>query len=433
MIGTAHGARRRAPHYRKDAMGFFEITAVLVMLAALASYLNHRFIHLPNTIGIMVITLALSLLVTLASSAGLPLEAVAQRILAGIDLEKTLLDGMLGFLLFAGALHINLSDLGQQKWTIAALATVGVFLSTAIIGGLTWSILASVGVPTPLLVCLLFGALISPTDPIAVLGIMTRAGAPKSLEVKVAGESLFNDGVGVVIFLAILELVRQPEGVTPGDIGWLFVEEALGGAVFGLAIGLLAYWFLRSVDNYQVEALLTLALVFGGYSLAGVLHVSGPIAMVVAGLLIGNQGRALAMSDLTRERLDTFWELIDGGLNSVLFALLGIEVLVLPFTPQFLLAGLAIIPAVLLARFLSVGGLVALLSLRRRFTPGAIRVLVWGGLRGGISVALALSLPAIPARPVILAMTYIVVVFSIIVQGLTVGPLIRRVTPARTG
>jgi len=418
-----------APFGGEETLGFFEITAVLVTLAALAGYLNYRFIRLPNTIGIMVITLAVSLVVILLSSAGLPLESRAEEILDVIDLEETLLHGMLGFLLFAGALHINLNDLAQRKWTIAALATVGVFLSTFIVGGLAYLVLDWLGIHTPFLVCLLFGALISPTDPIAVLGIMTRVGAPKSLEVKVAGESLFNDGVGVVVFLAILSLVKGTHDVTPSEIAILFLEEAVGGAIFGLLIGLLAYWFLKSVDNYQVEALLTLALVFGGFALADAIHVSGPIAMVVAGLFIGNQGRSFAMSDTTRERLDDFWELIDEGLNSVLFALLGIEVLVLPFTPQYLLAGVIAIPAVLLARFVSVTGVVKVLSLRRTFTPGATRVLIWGGLRGGISVALALSLPDIPARPVIIAMTYVVVVFSIIVQGLTIGPLVRRIVP----
>jgi CPA1 family monovalent cation:H+ antiporter len=411
-------------------LGFFQIAAVLVTLAAFAAYLNYRFIKLPNTIGIMVITLAMSLVVILASVAGLPLESKAEDVLDAIHLEEALLHGMLGFLLFAGALHINLNDLAQRKWTIASLATIGVFVSTFIVGALAYLVLDWLGLHTPFLVCLLFGALISPTDPIAVLGIMTRVGAPKSLETKVAGESLFNDGVGVVVFLAILSLVKQSDEVSPGEIGLLFVEEAVGGAIFGLVIGLLAYWFLKTVDNYQVEALLTLALVFGGFAAAHAIHVSGPIAMVVAGLLIGNQGRSLAMSDTSRERLDDFWELIDEGLNSVLFALLGIEVLVLAFTPQYLVAGLIAIPAVLLARLLSVGGVVKVLSLWRSFTPGAIRVLVWGGLRGGISVALPLSLPHIPARPVIIAMTYVVVVFSIIVQGLTVGPLIRRIVPA---
>jgi CPA1 family monovalent cation:H+ antiporter len=412
-------------------LGIFAIAAVLVTLAALAAYLNYRFIRLPNTIGIMAITLAVSLVMILASLAGLPLESKAERVLDAIDLEEALLQGMLGFLLFAAALHINLNDLAQRKWTIASLATVGVFLSTFIVGGLAHLVLDWLGLHTPFLVCLLFGALISPTDPIAVLGIMTRVGAPKSLETKVAGESLFNDGIGVVVFLAILSLVKQTGEISASGIGLLFVEEAVGGALFGLVIGLLAYWFLRTVDNYQVEALLTLALVFGGFAAARALHVSGPIAMVVAGLLIGNQGRSMAMSDTTRERLDDFWELIDEGLNSVLFALLGIEVLVLAFTPQYLAAGLLAIPAVLLARLISVGGVIKLLSLWRSFTPGAIRVLVWGGLRGGISVALALSLPNIPARPVIIAMTYVVVVFSIIVQGLTVGPLIRRIVPAQ--
>ena len=410
-------------------MDFFEVTAVLVTLAALASYLNYRFIGLPNTIGIMVITLVASLAVTLVSLAGLPLEDTAQQVLDAIDLNEAFLHGMLGFLLFAGALHINLEDLGRQKGTIASLATVGVLVSTLLVGGLSYLALDLVGLHTPFMVCLLFGALISPTDPIAVLGIMTRVGAPKSLEVKVAGESLFNDGVGVVVFLTVLSLVKQSRGITPSEVGLHFVEEMVGGAVFGLAIGLAGYFFLKSVDNYQVEALLTLSLVFGGYALADALHISGPIAMVVAGLLIGNHGRALAMSDTTRERLDDFWELIDAGLNSVLFALLGIEILVLPFTTRHLLAGLLIIPVVLFARYLTVGGVVMALRFRRSFTPGAVRVLVWGGLRGGISVALALSLPDVPARSVIIVMTYVVVVFSIVVQGLTVGRLIRRVVP----
>ncbi len=410
-------------------MDFFAITAVLVTVAALASYLNYRFVRLPNTIGIMVITLAGSLVVLLASAAGLHLETQAAHLLASVDLEQVLLHGMLGFLLFAGALHVNLNDLGEQKWTIASLATVGVALSTVLVGGFAWLVLDWVGLTTSLLACLLFGAVISPTDPIAVLGIMSRVGAPKSLAVKVAGESLFNDGVGVVVFLVLLELVKRAHGLTPADVGLLFAKEALGGALFGFVLGLVGYWFLKSVDNYQVEALLTLALVFGGYAVAGAVHISGPIAMVVAGLLIGNQGRALAMSDTTRQRLDDFWELIDEGLNAVLFALLGLEVLLVPFTAAHLLAGLAMIPAALLARALSVGGVVSVLRLGRTFTPGAVRVLVWGGLRGGISVALALSLPKIPARPAFVAITYIVVVFSIIVQGLTIGPLVRRIVP----
>jgi len=411
-------------------LGFFEITATLVTLAALASYVNYRWIRLPNTIGVMVVTLVASLGLVLASFAGLPLQATAERFLGAVNLEEALLHGMLGFLLFAGALHINLNDLGQQKWTVTSLATFGVFLSTFVVGGLAYLVLDRLGLPTPFLECLIFGALISPTDPIAVLGIMGRVGAPRSLEVKVAGESLFNDGIGVVVFLVLLSLLKQTHGITAADVGLLFLKEAVGGAVFGLGIGTLAYWFLKSVDNYQVEALLTLALVFGGYALADAIHISGPIAMVVAGLLIGNHGRAFAMCETTRIRLDNFWELIDEGLNSVLFALLGLELLVMPLTPSHILAGILMIPAVLLARLVSVGAVVRALSVGRRFTPGAIGVLVWGGLRGGISVAMALSLPDIPGRLVIIAMTYVVVVFSIVVQGLTIGPLIRRVVPA---
>jgi CPA1 family monovalent cation:H+ antiporter len=278
--------------------------------------------------------------------------------------------------------------------------------------------------------CLVFGALISPTDPIAVLGILKTAHAPRSLEMKIAGESLFNDGIGVVAFLITLEAATGSRAVQPGQIGWFFVQEALGGAMFGLCIGYIAYRMLRAVENYQVELLITLALVTGGYSLANVLHLSGPIAIVVAGLLIGNKGRLLAMSEKTRQHLDIFWELVDEVLNALLFVLIGLEVLVLTFTHQYLLAGLLIIPAVLFSRFVAVGTHVTMLRPFREFSPGAIRILTWGGLRGGISVAMALSLPLSPERDVIVALTYAVVVFSILVQGLTIGRIVKKIISA---
>ena len=407
-------------------MGMFEIAALLVVVTALFSYVNYRYVRLPTTIGVMLIALVISLVLIGLGHLGLGTERLAARLLGAIDFDETLLHGMLGFLLFAGALHVNLDDLIRQKWVIGSLATVGVVASTLIVGGLAWGVLGLLGLPIPFLYCLLFGALISPTDPIAVLGIMKSTRAPKSIETKISGESLFNDGVGVVLFLLLLGLATGGHEVSGLAALRFFLVEAVGGALLGLALGAVCYRLLRAVNNYQVEVLLTLALVMGGYALADAIHTSGPIAMVVAGLLIGNHGRRFAMSDETREHLDTFWELVDEILNAVLFVLIGLEVLLVPRTPAYLVAALLMIPIVLLARFVSVGGTITLLRLGRSFSPGVVRILTWGGLRGGISVALALSLPAGPERDVILALSYAVVVFSILVQGLTIGKLVRR-------
>jgi len=410
-------------------MSALNIAAILVTVSALFSFINYRFIKLPTTIGLMLIALVVSLLLLAAGKLGLgELETQAKTLLSAIDFNQTLMQGMLSFLLFAGALHINLNDLAKQKWVISSLATFGILISTFLIGGLSYFLLDWLGVGLPFIYCLLFGSLISPTDPIAVLGILKSANAPKTLETKIAGESLFNDGVAVVVFIVLLGIAASGDEISAGHIALIFLEEAVGGAVFGFAIGWLTYQMLKQVDNYQVEILLTLALVMGGYALASAIHVSGPIAVVVAGLLIGNHGRMFAMSEHSREHLDTFWELIDEILNAVLFVLIGLEVLVLPFTSDVLIAGLALIPLTLAARFTSVGLTITLLRFRREFTPGVIKILTWGGLRGGISVALALSLPAGEARDVILAITYIVVIFSIVVQGLSIGRLVKAVT-----
>ncbi len=337
---------------------------------------------------------------------------------------------MLSFLLFAGALHVNLSDLADQKWLVGLLAVFGTLTSTALVGGAFYLLVQLFGIQLDLIYCLLFGALISPTDPIAVMGILKSVGAPKSLETKITGESLFNDGVGVVVFVVILGMAvgGAEVDVAPADIAALFAKEALGGIVFGLILGGLGYWMLSQVDDYTVEILVTLAIVMGGYAFALALHTSGPIAMVVAGLLIGNHGRLFAMSERTRERLDTFWELIDEVLNAVLFVLIGLEILLLTFDPNYAYIGVIAIPLVLACRFVCVGLPIKVLSLGRTFSPGVVRILTWGGLRGGISIALALSIPAGPERELILAVTYAIVVFSILVQGLTVGKLIERVT-----
>ncbi len=418
-------------------MGLTETIAALVTLAAVFSYINHRWLKLPTTIGLMLLGLALSLGLITAGRFVPQVQPWATGLLAGVDFNQTVMHGMLGFLLFAGALHINLNDLAKQKGVITLLATVGVLVSTFTVGGAMWWVFRSLGIDVPFVYSLLFGALISPTDPIAVLGILKTLGVPKSLETKIAGESLFNDGVGVVVFVAVFTLAGldpHHTQLSATGLAKLFAVEVIGGAAFGLAMGWVAYQMLKSIDSYQVEVLISLALVSGAYTAAYRMHLSGPIAVVVAGLLIGNQGRMLAMSDKTREHLDTFWELVDEILNAVLFVLIGLEILVLSFNGQHIVAGLAAIGIVLVARWIAVGLPVTLLrGVSRRFTPHAIKILTWGGLRGGISVALALSIPkAIQGQPVeprdvILTVTYCVVIFSIAVQGLTIGPLIKRV------
>jgi CPA1 family monovalent cation:H+ antiporter len=411
----------------------FDFVAVLLVLAAGFSYLNHRFLRLPTTIGLMVVALAASLGVVVANAFMPGVQEHAAAFVHQVDFNQTVLNGMLGFLLFAGALHIELGDIGRHKWTIALLATLGVLISTLIIGALIYLVFALLGLPVRPIYCMIFGALISPTDPIAVLALLKYLGAPKSLEVTIAGESLFNDGVGVVFFLGLMEAAGT--GGREFDLqgfGLLFWREAVGGAVFGLALGYLVYRLIKSVDDYQVEILLSLALVAGGYALANVLGLSGPIAMVVAGLLIGNQGRLFAMSPTTVERLDVFWELIDVVLNAVLFVLLGLEALAFTYTARNLAAGLLAIPVVVLARYISVGLPLRLLNRGKSVDRFTALILTWGGLRGALSVAMALSLPreiagkAVPERYPILVATYIVVVFSILVQGLTMRPLARR-------
>lgn len=404
-------------------MRLLDLAAILISLAALFSYLNFRYVRLPTTIGVMLFALLLSLALIALGWIEPSIAQHAGRLLSQIDFDETLLLGMLSFLLFAGALHVNINDLARQRWIILTLACGGVIVSTLIVGTFSWWLFAALHLDLNFMYCLLFGALISPTDPIAVLGILKTAGVPKSLESTICGESLFNDGIAVVLFIILSRLATGGEDISAGEVAGLFVLEALGGVVYGFVLGFIAYRMLRSVDRYQVEILLTLALVMGGYALAHAIHVSGPIAIVVAGLLIGNHGRLLAMSKKTREHLDMFWELLDEILNAVLFVLIGLEVLLLAFTRQYLLAGLLAIAIVLFARFASVALPIAIMRRWRRFSPHVIKILTWGGLRGGISVALALSLPPGHERELIVAVTYVVVMFSIIVQGLTIGPL----------
>lgn len=410
-------------------MRLFDIIAILITLSAVFSWLNYRVLKLPTAIGLMLSALLMSLMLQVPFFGGL--EHQAEAMLASIDFDETLLHGMLSFLLFAGALHVNLSDLAQQRWVIGILSTVGVVGATFLIAGGIYYVFSWLAIDVPFIYCLLFGALISPTDPIAVLGILKSAGAPKTLETKITGESLFNDGVAVVVFLVLVEIAAGHANVSFTSVATLFFKEAIGGLVFGFLCGSLAFFMLIKVDNYQVEVLITLALVTGGYAAAEHLHLSAPIAIVVAGLLIGNHGRRAAMSDKTREHLDTFWELVDEILNAVLFVLIGLEVLVISLRDDYLLAGVLAIPLILLVRLFSVGLPITMMRPFRSFTPGVVSLLTWAGLRGGISVALALSLPSGEMRDVLLTVTYVVVVFSILVQGLSLGPLVRRLTGAK--
>jgi CPA1 family monovalent cation:H+ antiporter len=408
-----------------------DLAAVLLALAAAFGYVNHRWLRLPHTIGLVVIALAASLAILALDLLfpALGFRATVRGAVEGIDFPDILMHGMLSFLLFAGALHVDLSEIARRKWAIGAMASVGVVISTVLVGYAVYLLSGALGLGLPFSYSLVFGALISPTDPIAVLGILKTVRVPPSLEAKIAGESLFNDGVGIVVFTLLLAIAIGAEGgapVTALTVAELFVLEALGGAALGLAAGFVAYRAIGTIDEHNLEVLITLALVALTYSVATMIHVSGPIAVVVAGLLIGNQGRRLAMSETTRDHLFKFWSLIDEVLNSVLFLIIGFEVLALGFTLGMAAAVLLAIPVVLAARLAAVAIPIGALSLRRDFTRGAIPVLTWGGLRGGISVALALSLPDFPQKDLMLAMTYGVVIFSIVVQGLTVEHVVRR-------
>lgn len=409
----------------------FTILALLITLAALFSYANHRFIGLPNTAALMLLSLVLSLGLIAAAWFGLPLKDQLAGLLKQVDLGQSLLGGLLSFLLFAGALNIELDQLREQRWRVFSLAFVSTLLSVVAVALLGYGIFRWLGLDLPFLYCLLFGALISPTDPVAVLGLLKRANAPPSLHVKIAGESLLNDGAGLVAFLFFLESLLAT-GPTL-DLSWqrgleLLLHEGVGGLALGYALGWMTYYLIKTVDDYHVEILLTLALVSGGYALALALHTSGPLAIATAGIVIGNPARQQAMSQQTRANLDTFWELIDEILNALLFALVGLQVVMLKFHGSYLVAAAAMIPAVLLARALSVGAPGVVFRLfGREVERGGLVLLTWGGLRGAISVALALTLPNGRERDILLVVTYVVVAFSILVQGTTMPLLLRRV------
>ncbi|THC41859.1 sodium:proton antiporter [Massilia sp. Mn16-1_5] len=406
-----------------------EVVPVFLAITAVIAWINARFLKLPSTIGVMAAALILSTATLLLDYAGYgrPRDYAAE-LFGAIDFSEVLMEGMLSILLFAGALQVDLQHLAKYRWQVGLLAVFGTVAAALAVGVGLYHLLPLTGLELPLAFCLVFGALIAPTDPISVTGLLRKVGAPANLETVISGESLFNDGVGIVVF-TVMAAVAEHHAPGGAATSALLLREAAGGIAFGLALGYVTYRMLKSIDSYQEEVLLTVAAVLGGYSLAHHLGVSAPLAMVAAGILIGNRGRRKGMSDLTREQLDHFWELLDSMLNAVLFVLIGFEALLLPFSGPLLAAGVLAVCVTLVARLLTAGLPVALLGRRSGLPQGAWQVLTWGGLRGGISVALALSLPAGPERDALVTITYIVVVFSVLVQGLSVERLVRRIVP----
>lgn len=410
-----------------------EAIPVFLVITALIAWLNARYLKLPSTIGVMAAALMLSTIAILLDHAGYGRpRGYAGELLAAIDFSEVLMNGMLSVLLFAGALQVDFARLASYRWEVGLLAVGGTLAAALLVGAGLYYLLPLAGLHLSLVFCMVFGALIAPTDPISVTGLLRKVGAPANLETVISGESLFNDGVGIVIFTVMAAIAARHHAPSGSATFALLLREAGGGIAYGIVLGYVTYRLLKTIDSYQEEVLLTVAAVLGGYSLAHALHVSGPLAMVAAGILIGNRGRRWAMSEKTREHLDQFWELLDAMLNAALFVLIGFEALLLPFSRTLLAAGLVAVGVTLAARLLSAGLPVALLGKRSGLPEGAWQVLTWGGLRGGISVALALSLPAGPERDVLVTITYLVVVFSVLVQGLSIERLVRRLVPCAT-
>jgi len=409
-------------------MDLFAIITILVVLSAAFAYVNERFVKLPYTIGAMVMAIAMSMALTLAGWINEDWTNPLKAIISEVDFGKVLLEIMLSFLLFAGALHTNFDQLKVQRGPILAFATIGVLISTGLIGAAMYFILPLLGLEIDFIYCLLFGSLISPTDPIAVLGILKKVGVPKKLETKIVGESLFNDGIGVVVFLTIFAIAQAGlDNVSASYIGTLLLKEIAGGIILGLILGWIAFRLMKSIDDYSVEVLITLAIVMGGYLLAQSLHLSGPLAVVVAGLIVGHDTvRGTSMSATTEIYVDKFWETSDALLNGILFVLIGLEILVLPYDSSYIIAGLIAIPVILLARYLALSIPIAFYQKKLEFVPNTGAIMTWGGLRGGISIALALSLTADMDKDPFLVITYVVVVFSIIFQGLSIGKVANK-------
>lgn len=407
-------------------MELFHLFSILIVISAIFAYINFRYLKLPNAIGLMLVSLFFSFIVLMAGYFFPSIKSAVAEQLNNINFSELLLEGMLSFMLFAGAIHIKYEDLKTEKLSIMLFSTMSVIISTFVVGFSAFYLLNFFGLEVSLINSLLFGALISPTDPIAVISILKSAGVSKSLETKIAGESLFNDGVAVVVFMTILQLTKPDVEISFGSISLLFGQEAIGGILLGGIIGWIGYKLTASIDNYQVEVLITLAIVMGGYTLAHFVHVSGPLAMVVAGLITGNHGKSYGMSDTTAEYVDKFWELIDEILNALLFVLIGLELLVIQTNGTVLLVAFILIAIVLLTRYISVLIPSTFIRLKEKLTNKTLLILTWGGLRGGISIALALSVPNQFNKDIWVTITYIIVCFSILVQGMTIGKLAKK-------
>ncbi len=407
-------------------MEILKLVSIIITLSAVLAYLNIRFLRLPSTIGVMVLSLGLSLFLLFVASAT-PIDDLLKDLLVRIDFSGFLLDFLLGFLLFAGALHTDINKLKTSRGPIISFATIGILISTFVIGAAFYYLVPLFYQHIPFIYCLLFGALISPTDPIAVLSILRRAGIAESIETKITGESLFNDGVGVVVFLTLFNIAREGFGeITTAEIAILLLEEIAGGIGLGFLLGFIGFQMMKRINHYQTEVLITLALVMGGTTLAPMFHFSGALAMVVAGLFIGNKGSAEAMSEETHDYVHKFWEMVDEIMNAILFVLIGLELLIIPFQMSFLYIGIISIFIILLTRLLSLAIPSAVFKFSYEFPRNTYLIMTWGGLRGGISIALALSLTAGMHRNLIVSVTYIIVLFSILVQGLTLEKLVTR-------
>ncbi|WP_031529836.1 cation:proton antiporter [Dyadobacter crusticola] len=402
--------------------------SALIVVSSIFAYINARFLKLPSAIGIMVIALLVSLGLLATDTLFPNIFGRVTSLISSIDFTEILMGAMLNFLLFAGAIHVHLEDLREQRIPVIIFSTISVVISTLVVGFAMYYILPIVGLGIPLIQCLLFGALISPSDPIAVLGILKQAGVPKSLETKIVGESLFNDGLAVVLFIVLLALARGEEVNTSfSGISWLLAKEALGGILLGFVLGFIGSQMIYRVDGYNVHVLITLAIVMGGHLAAQALHMSGPLAMVSAGLVVGNYGKHLGgVTESERDYIDKFWELIDEILNAILFLIIGFELLLIPDLKRYGLIGAVTILVVLMARFISIYLPVKIIPFNNKFGKKSMTLLVWGCLRGGVSIALALSIDQDLNKDLILAITYFVVLFSIIVQGLTVGTLTKK-------
>jgi len=407
-------------------MELFHLFSILLVLAVLFAYINFRVVKLPGTIGLMAVSLFFSILILLSGQLLSPVRNIVADMLVKIDFSDLLLEGMLSFMLFAGAIPIKYDDLKSEKLSIFFFSTVSVIISTVIVGLVTFYLFSLFGIKISLINALLFGALISPTDPIAVLSILKNAGIPKSMETKIAGESLFNDGVAVVVFITILQLAKPGAELNTGYILLLFGQEAIGGIILGIILGFVGYKLFSSIDNYKIEVLITLAIVMGGYTLAHFIHVSGPLAMVIAGLITGNRGKSMGMSETTAEYVDKFWELIDEILNTLLFVLIGMELLIIRSNITIIIISVLLIVVILGTRFFSIWLPSIIIRLKEKIPRSTLIVLTWGGLRGGISIALALSVPDHLNKGILVTITYIVVCFSILVQGLTISKVAKK-------